>query len=128
MEKTTLTRDVFLQMREELSGKKDEYVDIAPGVQARVAQLTSDAGFALISMATDENADEKTRLRDNNYRWICACVLDENDNPVFTIEDLKTLPFEFTQRLARVVNRVNGLSDTGDSVDAAEKNSVTTLS
>lgn len=124
MDKEILNREIFLQIREELSGKQEKFVDIAPGIQARVVQLTSDAGFALIAMTQDEDKDSDggKNLGINSYRWICACVVDDAGNPVFEMDDFKTLPFELVQRLARVVNEVNGLAPTGDGMEDAEKN------
>lgn len=129
MDSAVLNRDIFLQIKGELVGKHDKYVEVMPGVKARVVQLTADAGFALISLAQKDLANEEqaggekkeSGLGKNSYRWICASVLDMDGLPVFTMEDFKDLPFELVQRLTRVVNEVNGLS-APDAAENAEKN------
>lgn len=122
MPDVVLSRDMFLEIREELSGIKDDYVEVIPGIKARVVQLTADAGFALVAMG--QNDDDKKgadSFKESSFRWICACILDNNNNPVFTMEDLKSLPFELIQRLTRAVYKVNGLSSP-QGVEEAEKN------
>lgn len=126
MENMVLNRDVFLQIKDELYGQRDKYVEIVPGLKARIVQLTADAGFGLVALAQKDGADKDDKpsgkeLGLNSYRWICACVLDVDGNSVFQMDDLKDLPFELVQRLARAVNEVNGLS-APDSVEEAEKN------
>lgn len=119
-----LNRDVFLQIKEELAGRNEEFIEILPDVQARIVQLTSDAGFALVAKAqkdAEEELGEAQAISLNSYRWICACVVDENGNPVFQMGDLATLPFELVQRLAAAVNKVNGLM-TPQGTEEAEKN------
>lgn len=120
MEREVLNRDMFLQIKEELSGKKEEFVEIVPGIEARVVQLTADAAFALLAMNQDED-DKKVDISQNTYRWIAACVRDNFGNPVFEADDLKTLPFKVVQELMRVVNRINGMAG-GDGTEEAEKN------
>lgn len=93
-------------------------MDVLPGVQARVVQLTADAGFALTSMADREEVSAK----DATCRWIAACVVDEVGEPVFSISEVGKLPFALVQKLAKAVNEANGLS-TALETDDAEKNS-----
>lgn len=123
MEPVTLTRDMFLEIREELSGKKDDYVEIMPGIKARVVQLTADAAFALLAMnqGEEDKEDKKDDISANTYRWIAACVRDNENAPVFEVEDLKTMPFEVVQKLMRAINQINGLAGSGGS-EEAEKN------
>lgn len=117
-----LNRDIFLQIKDQLAGTREEFVEIIPDVKARVVQLTCDAGFALVSQAQQDSEDnEKDALGLSTRRWICACVLDENGDPVFKMDDFGALPFELVQRLARVVNQVNGLT-TAEATEEAEKN------
>lgn len=122
---SVLNREMFLQIREELSGQNEEFVEVMPGVKARIVQLTSDAGFALVALAQkdaeNDKDDEAKTLGLNSYRWICACVVDEQGNPVFQMDDFATLPFELVQRLARAVNKVNGLA-APEGIEEAEKN------
>lgn len=120
MESVILTRDMFFEIKEELSGKKDEYVEIMQGVKARVVQLTADAAFALLAMNKDD-PDGKDEISANTYRWIAACVRDEENRPVFDVDDLKTLPFDIVQKLMRAINQLNGMAQ-GDGVEEAEKN------
>ena len=120
MEKEILNRDMFLQIKEELSGKKEEFVEIVPGIDARVVQLTADAAFALLAMGQADD-DKKDDISQNTYRWIAACVRDNDGNPVFEVDDLKTLPFRVVQELMRVVNRINGMAGA-EGAEEAEKN------
>lgn len=121
-----LNREMFMQIRDEISGQQESFVEIMPDVKARVVQLTAEAGYALIAMVQNEKGADGQDLDikdagETTYKWVCACVVDEQGNQIFQPEDLKALPFELVQRLARVVNRVNGLSDF-EGVKEAEKN------
>lgn len=115
-----LNRDMFEAIRQDLVDQNSELVEIMPNVQVRVAQLTARAGFELVNMSEGETEEDKNRL--SSYRWIAACCVDDDGKPVFTIEDVEGLPFELVQRLAKAVNKVNGIASSAGE-EEAEKNS-----
>lgn len=115
-----LNRDMFLQIQDELAGPKFELVEIAAGVEVQVVQLTAEAGFGLFNLAESDSPDERNKL--GTLRWIAACCRGEDNVQVFSVDDLKRLPFDIVQRLAQAVNRVNGIANP-ESIEDAEKNS-----
>lgn len=115
---TILSRDVFQQIKEELSGSHSELVEIQPGLFVKVVQLTADAGFALLSLNEKDDDGDKNKLA--TYRWICASCVDDQNNTVFIPEDFKYIPFDMVQKLTKAVNKVNNIGI--DASEEAEKN------
>lgn len=120
-----LNRDMFLQIQEELAGQKSELVEIAPGIEVQVVQLTAEAGFGLFNLADSDPADKRNEM--GTFRWVAACCRGEDGVQVFSVDDLRQMPLEIVQKLAQAVNRVNGLANP-DSIEEAEKNSNTAIS
>lgn len=116
-------------MKESLFGQQTDYVEISPGYQVKVVQLTAEGAFAVMEDGQDSNEEitEQEKFRRSSYRWAAACCVDEEGNQIFTIEDLEHLPYQILTKLVQAVNRVNGLSNPTE-VEQAEKNSEEALS
>lgn len=122
-----LSRDMFLEIREELEGKKAELVEIAPGIEVRVVQITADAGYALSNMLEREASNDGRINTEDTFRWVAACCRGEDGEQVFTPEDLGKLPMRTVQDLVAAVNRVNDLANPV-AIEDAEKNSEVAIS
>lgn len=111
----TITKDLFSQMREEICGVESTYVDLKNGYGVHVIQLNTEGALALSAMKVE---DESLAI----LNWAAACCVDDDMNPVFTVEDLLHLPNELTMKLTKAVAEVNGFLSK-EAVDDAEKNS-----
>lgn len=120
-----LNRDMFLEIKEELAGQKIELVEITPGVEVQVVQLTAEAGFGLYNLSEKDPQDSRNEL--GTLRWVAACCRGEDGVQVFTVEDLKKMPMQIVQELAAAVNRVNNIANP-EAIEDAEKNSEMAIS
>ena len=114
-----LNRDMLKEIKDDLFERQFELVEIKPGIQVRIAQLSAEAGFAIVSMG-DKDTPEK-RNQEGILRWIAASCVDEDGKEVFKLDELKQMPFELVQKLAQAVNRINAISSP-EAVEDARKN------
>lgn len=111
---TTLTKDLFESMKEELCGIESTYVELKDGFGVNVIQLNTEGAIALANMSEADNANMM-------IKWVAACCVDDDMNPVFTVEDVLHLPQALSQKLISAVIDVNDLLQKNNT-DEAEKN------
>lgn len=121
-----LDRDLFLKVQNEALAPKSELVEIAPGYEVKVVQLTAEEGLDLYSTNGEEDQDKQGKT--STLKWVAACCKGENGSPIFTIEDVQNLPAQIVFKLAAAVNRVNELASGDNAIEEAEKNSEATTS
>lgn len=114
---TILTREDFLAFKSEIAPVRREIVELTEDRAVYVTELTAGAAMAM--------GRENTEDKDNVFAWMAACVVDEQGNPILTVEDAKNLPSAMFNELAKRVLDLNGLIDSEKSVEEAEKNSET---
>lgn len=101
---------------------KHEDVQVAEwGGEVRVRSMTgtqrSAFGDSLVG------ADGKSDTRDFRLKLIVACAVDENGEPLFTVDDLDALSAKSGAALERVFNAASRLNGVGvDGVEAAKGN------
>lgn len=116
-----LNKAMLDELQNEILGQKVELVEVKPGLCVKVVQLSAEAGFGLVNMAEKEKTPERRNFM-GTLRWIAASCVDDEGNEVFTLDYLKKMPFEFVQKLAQAVNKVNGIASSV-AIEEAEKNS-----
>lgn len=121
-----LDREMFLKIQNEMLGPKSELVEIVPGYEVKVVQLTAEEGLGLYSIADGDSEEE--RNQNGSFRWIAACCQSEDGAQVFTFEDVQKLPVRVVSKLIGAVNRVNDLAEGDSAIEEAEKNSEKTTS
>ena len=111
----TLTKDIFQSMKEELFGVQCERIEIAEGYEVNVVQLTAEGALSLTEMSTGE-------VHRAMFAWAAACVVDDDWNPIFSVDDLGKLPQAVCSKLLEATARLNGLLRES-VIEDAEKNS-----
>lgn len=110
-----ISKDQVGELLGELFKEKKEVVEVMPDVGVNVIELSATAAINL-SEDTKDNPDVITRA------WVAACCVDDEFNPIFTVEEAGKLPGTTLKKLFDAVVRVNSIMST-TSVEEAEKNS-----
>ena len=115
-----LTKDFVDENKELFFGKAPQLISLVEmngeDVQVWVRPLSAVTAFEILS--NEENKDKNM-----NFLFISACVVDENGNTIFDVEDVERLNVKVYEKLVTAVFGTNATLDMDNQVEEAEKNS-----
>lgn len=110
-----VSKELAMEILEVMNNENSEIVEVTPDYGFKVVALTAEGALEII---TKTNEDSEAAM----FVWVAASVVDENNSPMFSAEEVKKLPNKIFGELSRVTMKLNGLL-VEDSVEDAEKNS-----
>lgn len=85
------------------------------GEPLEVAVIPADAG-TMVMFISDQDTEDKM------FRMVAQSIVGEDNKPVFTIDQLKRLPYATFEKLTEAATSVNKLIKGDEAVEDAEKN------
>lgn len=104
----------FQRLKAHLLPLKKEAVQINDQYQVNVIELNAAAALQLGAVEGGKTSP---------VDWVAACCVDDNNEPVFTKDDVRQMPVALFNTLVEAVMRLNGLAQGEKAIEEAEKNS-----
>lgn len=111
-----INRGLFESIKDDLFNTDGEIVKLNDEYEVNVIQLNVRGSLAMTNLG-DESG------RNALLHWAAMCCVDDDMNPVFTVDDLMNMPNKMANNIIQAVIRVNGLLASAEKQDEIEKNS-----